>query len=219
MKKVILFLSLMIVLSCKPQKISKTVIPTVDSKFEKFDVEAFKSNAVRGTHFMITNVYTLRQDKQSKGYLQGEYINSSFFKLNKFFYSDGNIESKGLLFNEGSPIGIWYYFDESGKLVKEENTDEGYGFTPEKVVRYCEKNKIELPKGYHESGFYTQVRKETFNGKKVWVIKYQDPAKPAYTNYSKNGYEYEIVLFETVILDGQTGKVLKVIPSDNFNPD
>ncbi|OCA72754.1 hypothetical protein BBH99_02905 [Chryseobacterium contaminans] len=174
------------------------MLPTVDSKFEKFDVEAFKSNAVRGTYFIMTNVCTLRQDKQSKGYLQGEYINSSFFKLNKFFYSDGNIESKGLLFNEGSQVGIWYYFDESGKLVKEENTDEGYGFTPEKVVGYCEKNKIELPKGYHESGFYTQVRKEILNGKKVWVIKYLIPGGD----------------IQRVVLDGQTGKELekKVVP-------
>lgn len=139
------FLSLLMVLSYKSQN-RKDILPTVDSKFEKFDVEAFKSNAVRGTHFIMTNVCTLRQDKQSRGYLQGEYINTSFFKVNKFFYSDGDIESKGLLFNEGSQVGVWYYFDESGKLIKEENTDEGYGFTPEKVVVYCEKNKIELPK-------------------------------------------------------------------------
>lgn len=214
MKKVMLFLSLMIVLSCKPQKISKTIIPTVDNKFEKITRiinESRTDEIIDNKHIIYTSA--------SSGFDVVYYGKDKYFSVVKNYYPSKNIQNKGAEFNEGSQVGIWYYFDESGKLVKEENTDEGYDFTPEKVVRYCEKNKIELPKGYHESGFYTQVRKETLNGQRVWVIKYQDPAKPAYTNYSKNGYEYEIVLFETVILDGQTGKVLKIIPSDNFKSD
>ncbi|WP_228448477.1 hypothetical protein [Chryseobacterium sp. CH25] len=126
-------------------------------------------------------------------YRERSFNRNSFLHTNKFFYDNGYIKKKGRLFNEGSSIGVWYYFDESGKLVKEENTDEGYGFTPEKLVRYCEKNKIELPKGYHESGFYTQVRKETLNGKKVWVIKYLIPGGD----------------IQRVVLDGQTGKELE----------
>jgi|UPI0006477DA1 hypothetical protein len=174
------------------------MIPQIDNKFEKFDVKKFNEVSVRGYYKLDKGDHVFIQDFQSPGYRELEYIQSSYFKIVVFFYENGGVEKKGLLFNEGSPIGIWYYFDESGKLVKEENTDEGYSFTPENVVRYCEENKIELPKGYKGSGFHTQVKKEDLNGKKVWVIKY-------------------LILggdIQIVILDGQTGKELekKIVP-------
>ncbi|RXM50315.1 MULTISPECIES: hypothetical protein [unclassified Chryseobacterium] len=174
------------------------MIPTIDRSLEKFDVEYFEKNSTRGTFVKNIDNDIIIEDRQSFGYIRQQYDNNSVFNKNILFYRSGNIKEKGIAFNEGSPIGIWYYFDESGKLVKEENTDEGYNFTPEKVVGYCEKNKIELPKGYHESGFYTQVRKETLNGKKVWVIKYLIPGGD----------------IQKLVLDGQTGKELekKVVP-------
>ncbi|OCA72684.1 hypothetical protein BBH99_02915 [Chryseobacterium contaminans] len=174
------------------------MIPTIDRSLEKFDVEYFEKNSTRGTFVKNIDNDIIIEDRQSFGYIRQQYDNNSMFNKNILFYRSGNIKEKGIAFNGGSPIGVWYYFDESGKLVKEENTDGGYDFTPEKVVRYCEKNKIELPKGYHESGFYTQVRKETLDDKKVWVIKYLIPGGD----------------IQRVVLDGQTGKELekKVVP-------
>ncbi|OCA72753.1 hypothetical protein BBH99_02900 [Chryseobacterium contaminans] len=167
------------------------MIPTVDNKFEIINTEELKDITINDN-----KTATFVSAKIGSGYT--EYFKDSYFIIVKNYYSSKNIENKGIAFNEGSQVGIWYYFDESGKLVKEENTDEGYGFTPEKVVEYCEKNKIELPKGYHESGYYTKVRKETLNGKKVWVIKYLIPGGD----------------IQRVVLDGQTGKELekKVVP-------
>ncbi|WP_336960812.1 hypothetical protein [Chryseobacterium contaminans] len=185
------FLSLVIVLSCKSQKINKTIIPTVDNKFEIINTEELKDITINDN-----KTTTFVSAKIGSGYT--EYFKDSYFIIVKNYYSSKSIENKGIAFNEGSQVGIWYYYDESGKLIREENTDEGYGFTPEKVVEYCEKNKIELPKGYHESGYYTNVRKETLNGKKVWVIKYLIPGGD----------------IQRVVLDGQTGKELekKVVP-------
>lgn len=184
------------------------MIPTVDNKVEKFDIEKFKKNALRGTFLINMKNITIKQDEQKPGYLEELYSNNAVFMLNKFFFDNGNIEKKGYMFNKGSQIGIWYYFDESGKLIKEENKDEGYDFKPEDVVKYCENHKIKLTKGYHESGFQSSIVKEERQGRKVWVIKYQDPTKQTYDNYSKDGYEIEVALHETIILDGKTGKLL-----------
>ncbi len=38
-----------------------------------------------------------------------------FFVKNS--YPSKSIENKGIAFNNGSPVGIWYYFDETGKLT------------------------------------------------------------------------------------------------------
>ncbi|WP_426477424.1 hypothetical protein ACP3T3_19655 [Chryseobacterium sp. CBSDS_008] len=177
------------------QELQNKMIPKIDNKFEKFDIKTFNENINSDESFILLKSADGIQQLQKQSY---GFINRLFYKENQFvlikkFYNNYNLKEKGLLFNEGSPIGIWYYFDESGKLIKEENTDEGYRFTPEKIVKYCEKNKIELPKGYHESGFYTRVRKDVLNGKKVWIIEYLIPDGD----------------IQKVVLDGQSGAELE----------
>ncbi|QDP86676.1 hypothetical protein FNJ88_09490 [Chryseobacterium sp. SNU WT5] len=135
------------------------------------------------------------------GFGEVKYNEETYFSFVKNFYPSKSIENKGIAFNNGSPVGIWYYFDELGNLIKEENTDEGYDFSPEDVVEYCEKHKIQLPKGYQDSGFQTKVDKREENGKKVWKISHQI-----------SGDE-----IEKLILDGKTGKELskKIVPFIN----
>ena len=70
-----------------------------------------------------------------------------------------------------------------------------------KVINYCEKHKINLPKGYQDSGYQTKVLKQEIHGKKVWFISYQisgDQIKEIY-------------------LDGKTGEELrrKIVPFIN----
>lgn len=139
-------------------------------------------------------------DKQSYGYIKQLYKND-FFCYTYLFYQNGNIKEKGVTLNNGSSVGIWYYFDESGQLIKEENTDGDYDFTPENIINYCEKHKINLPKGYQDSGYQTKVLKQEIDGKKVWFISYQisgDKIKEIY-------------------LDGKTGEELsrKIVPFIN----
>ncbi|WP_426480611.1 hypothetical protein [Chryseobacterium sp. R2ACT005] len=169
----------------------------MSNEFEKITIQSSKKkddDRCIETPEEIKEIFSASKD----GYKLSIYHENSLYKLDKSYYKNGYVKNKSLSFNMGSPIGILYHFDKSGKLIKEENTDEGYRFTPEKVVMYCEKNKIELPKGYHESGFYTRVRKDVLNGKKVWVIEYLIP----------NGD------IQKVVLDGQSGAELeqKVVP-------
>mgnify|MGYP004718898581 FL=1 len=91
-------------------------------------------------------------------------------------------------------------------MIKEENTDEGYAFTPEDVIKYCEQNGIKLSKGYHErDGYQTGVYKNELDGKKVWLISYL---------ISLNKQDKEV----KITLDGQTGKVIKreEFPYDSY---
>ncbi|WP_454046634.1 hypothetical protein [Chryseobacterium sp. Marseille-Q8038] len=136
------------------------------------------------------------------GYGLSIYYENSFYKSDKLYYKNGYIKNKSLSFNMGSPVGILYYFDKSGKLIKEENTDEGYDFKSENIIAYCEKNKIDLPKGYHDSGYQARVLKQDFEGKKVWRISHQIAGDK----------------IEEIILDGKTGKELQKKTVPFYNP-
>ena len=170
------------------------MIPVVDKKFEKFDVENFNKNSDREFLKFKKNGNIITQDFQSPGYREIHYNTDLYFKLVIFFNNNGKAYKKGYLFNRGSQIGIWYHYNESGKLIKEEDTDIGYDFGPMEVLRYCKKNGISLPKGYQEYGFHTRVLKLEREGKKVWKIFY--PIKSD--------------LMKEIVLDGKTGKELEI---------
>ncbi|WP_312287567.1 hypothetical protein [Chryseobacterium gleum] len=197
MNKIIILVGLGFFTQCQSQELQETMIPKISNEFEKITIQNSKKK--EDDRCIETPEGRKEIFSASKGgYRLSIYYENSFYKSDKFYYKNGYIKNKSLSFNMGSPVGILYHFDKAGKLIKEENTDEGYSFTPEKVVKYCEKNKIELPKEYHESGFYTRIRKDVLNGKKVWVIEYLNSDRD----------------IQKVTLDGQSGTELekKVIP-------
>ncbi|WP_228414511.1 hypothetical protein [Chryseobacterium sp. SNU WT5] len=197
MKKLIfLAVSNVFFIQCQSQKISKDMISNLDNKSEKLTKimkDSREDIIINKEHIIYTSA--------NVGFGEVKYNEETYFSFVKNFYPSKSIENKGIAFNNGSPVGIWYYFDELGNLIKEENTDEGYDFSPEDVVEYCEKHKIQLPKGYQDSGFQTKVDKREENGKKVWKISHQI-----------SGDE-----IEKLILDGKTGKELskKIVPFIN----
>jgi hypothetical protein len=195
--KIIILVGLGFFTQCQSQELQETMIPKISNEFEKITIQNSKKK--EDDRCIETPEGRKEIFSASKGgYRLSIYYENSFYKSDKFYYKNGYIKNKSLSFNMGSPVGILYHFDKAGKLIKEENTDEGYSFTPEKVVKYCEKNKIELPKEYHESWFYTRIRKDVLNGKKVWVIEYLNSDRD----------------IQKVTLDGQSGTELekKVIP-------
>lgn len=195
MKKLILFTWLVLSsVQCNSQK-TNTMIPIVDKKFEKILIE-------NRTRKKIENGKVTIFISAEIGFNETVYLEDSYFNIVKNFYKSTYILNKGIEFNEGSPIGIWYYYDESGKLTKEEDTDIGYDFGPMEVVKYCEENKIVLPKGYQPTGYQTRVLKQEFEGKKVWRISYQIAGDK----------------IQQILLDGKTGKELqkKIVPF--YNP-
>lgn len=197
MKRIIAILILFLFIQCHAQNSSTMKKPFVDNSFEKFDVEKFESHRKNKNSQVIVNDsnvdFTQQLQIQSYGYIDRRFLKEDYFVIIRKFYKNKSIMTKGLFFIEGSKVGIWYHFDEDGSLIKEENTDEGYDFGPDQVIAYCESNKIELPKGYHDSGFQTEVIKSEKDGKKVWVI----------SHLLSSGDK-----IEKITLDGKTGKVL-----------
>ncbi len=189
-------------IQCQSQEIQNIMIPKVRKEFEKIDIQKFdekwKDERCVETPEGITEIFSASKG----GYRLSIYHENSFYKLDKLYYRNGNIKNKSLSFNNGSPAGILYHFNESGKLIKEENTDEEYDFKPENIIAYCEKNKINLPKGYHDSGYQTRVLKQDFEGKKVWRISHQIAGDK----------------IEEIILDGKTGKELQKKTVPFYNP-
>jgi len=188
MYKVLIIIWLSAFIQCDAQKKIKKMMPIIDDKFEKFDIEEFKKNSVRGTVMSKGENLNIIDDKQSFGFIRQLYKDDAFC-YNYLFYNNGFIMEKGISFNNGSAVGIWYYFDQTGRLAREEDTDAGYSFAPDDVIKYCEKHNISLPKGYRDSGFQTSVLKEELNTKKVWVISHQISGDQ----------------IERIVLDGNTG--------------
>ncbi|PWW16257.1 hypothetical protein [Chryseobacterium sp. AG844] len=191
-EKLFVVLLLGLFLQCQCQELQKIMIPKITNEFEKITIQNSKKkddDRCIETPEGRKEIFSASEG----GYILSIYYENAFYKSDKFYYKNGYIKNKSLSFNMGSPVGMLYYFDKSGKLIKEENTDEGYSFTPEKVVKYCEKNKIDLPKGYHDSGYQARVLKQVFEGKKVWRISHQTAGDK----------------IEEIILDGKTGEELE----------
>ena len=207
MKRLILqLLGLLVCLqSCKAQQKTmedqEIIIPKIDNKFEKFDIDKF--NPLEDNLVIKLDKYYIKRLKQSFGFAEHLILENAFFSIFKLYFDNGYIKEKGISFNNGSEYGIWYEFDQEGNLINETNTDTGYDFGWKKVILYCEAHKIPLTKGYVTSGFQTTIYKEkNEQGANVWVITYQIAGDQ---------------LLE-LTLDGKTGKELNRKKLEFINP-
>lgn len=191
----ILYIILIFFFNCNAQKTSsmeeKIMIPKLTKNKEIIDIDLFKEKM---RYEKQTNNEHKVFSRGNIGFGEVTYFNNSFFKRVKSFYPNKNSRKKGVSFNNGSKYGIWYEFNEEGKLIKEINTDEGYTFGWDKIIEYCEKNNIILEKGYpKQGGIKTEIYKNEEDGNKVWTI--------TYYNYKKEQYL-------GLTIDGKIGKLL-----------
>lgn len=146
-------------------------------------------------------------------YATVKYLINSNYAIKKVYHGNGMIKEKGVFFNgnDYTKLGLWYEFDDKGKLTKEINHNDGYKFPFQEVLRFCQLKNIKVIKGDMrklEGGFYTDISKREINGKKVWVIKYQDGIKNpenVVTDGNKTLYKS---IYEEIILDGETGNII-----------
>lgn len=213
-----------------PKTKSMYYIPNVNSSFEKFDFQKDKEKYTKtsliyssnneeylGTSYdfeekiddkTIIKYYGLLKNGKIITPYETTFYNNSPFATRKTFYPNGNIKEKGLYIVSGNfHKGIWYHFDESGKLTHTIDNDKIFGFSWEQVEKFMEENKIPMPLGdayihgkteiyrsspllYPQSSVTDPIFK---SDKKLWSITW-------------NGGEFN--LYYNVVLEGDSGKML-----------
>ncbi|WP_211660307.1 hypothetical protein [Pedobacter nototheniae] len=180
----------------------KNMIPAIDKNFEIFDSERynrlFKKNPHYQSEFLADGTYIeMTVANAGKNYL--ETAPNSYLMISKAYFNNGNIKAKGLGFNaDGFQKGIWYEFNENGQLIKETDYDKHYKFTFEDILKFCEREHIEVKKGpiLQSTGFHTAIRR-------------------GYSLLMENVSWWEIDwlkrsdLIETIKLNGNTGVVVE----------
>lgn len=198
----------------------KLITKTVHPNFEKFDADSFskmqqslklseqnpleidnekKSSSKQIIYTNNTIVFKeFRSNKLVKEIIKSDQITIDveyldyFFRLQKDYYRNGNIRSKGIGSWLGFSIGKGYLYDEQGNLIEIRDADVGYKYSYDKVFDFCKKNNISLEE--KTSGPKLTITKVTDlnTNKKNWYI-----SSPNFQNM-----EYDIF-----VLDGNTGKI------------
>ncbi|WLD23261.1 hypothetical protein NU10_11160 [Flavobacterium dauae] len=222
----VLFFSL-IALQCKSQKLNPENMNTiVTPEFKRFDYK--KIEDLKEKYNSNINLSSVRKDstadfkftKEYKDYQLLEYDKNGnlhqktilkednsveiYQKLTPFldyyerYFSDGNIAVKGITSWLGFGIGKQYIFTKDGKIRNKKDFDEGFKFTFNDLLNYCNENEIDLAS---ECEFPHRVVKTQDNSnKKYWIIEYCN---------SRLGR------IDSFKIDGETGKVI-LKHSENF---
>lgn len=205
MKKYILLLILIIVTSCNAQK-KLLMIPEIDNRFEIFD--NFKYDSLKNIDIHNTNEYLydgsyieMLSVKAGK-YYRKTYKNS-YFTISKSYYVNGIIKRKGVMNNTQTfQVGIWYEFDEEGKLIKKIDYDQPFKFTFEDIIKFCQKENIEVENGpILQNGWHNEISRNIENGQPIWKIEHLKKTD----------------LVEIIKLDGITGEILGAETYDYIN--
>jgi len=212
-KKILIYVLLGLLTSCIAQKnkeksIKKDImIPKLDRNFEMFDLNRYNRLQALNPYLvkeLMTNGNYLEMFKSDAGLGIYETLSNSYFQISKVYYKNGYIKAKGVEFNGYAfNMGIWYEFDESGKLIKETDYDKPYKFTFDDIVKFCENEKILLQKGpiLQNTGYHTVIRRDHNAESSWWQIEWLK--KPN--------------VIEIIKLDGNTGKILKRQDTDYTN--
>nr|WP_199158258.1 hypothetical protein [Pedobacter sp. ASV2] len=188
----------------------KTTIPIIDKNFEIFDSvrysRLFEKNPHYQSEFLADGTYIeMTVANAGKNYL--ETTPNSYLMISKAYFNNGNIKSKGLAFNaDAFQKGIWYEFNENGQLIKETDYDKYYKFTFEDILKFCEREHIEVKKGpiLQSTGFHTAIRRGyslLMDNVSWWEIDWLKKSD----------------LIETIKLNGNTGVVVEKIERGYIN--
>jgi hypothetical protein len=183
--KEILIISLMFtVFSCKPQNKKQTEVEKikhyqmkdkqeynrlVNKDFETFDIKKFYENNEDGIGktYKLRNNIKIEESAGEKGswFVKNELINNSLYNIYKEFYQSGKVKSKGPKFKDDCKIGIWYDFDENGKLIKETDLDKTFKITVKDIIEFLKKNEADLFSNFTSvnRSYYEATKKGTWN--------------------------------------------------------
>jgi hypothetical protein len=164
------------------QKKDTMYIPKITKDFEKFDMALYnrlEKKSVDRNEWLPDGRYIQVFDLNDT-YVYRESHKDSYFQIVKTFYKNGNIKTKGLEFNTINlgtfSKGIWYQFDEQGKLIKEIDYDKDFTFGFNDVVAFCTKENISLKTGVikYGSGMHTYITRTSGSSSSPseWIVKW-----------------------------------------------
>ena len=187
---------------------TETKRPSIDNKVEHLDIKQYENKLVRRKPRVGEEVPKYEYKEETPYYtitVEGDYTYGFTYRkefktapfnyyIFKCFYPNFSLWNKliGGRFNNGSKIllGIGYWFNENGQLVKEENYDEGWGFSYEQAVRFAQSK-------YDEDTFKKMsIIKVKENGWKYWFICTEGVYGDGYGE------------IEELKLDAQTGEII-----------
>ena len=182
--------------------------PSIDNKVEHLDIKQYENKLVRRKPRVGEEVPKYEYKEENPYYtitVEGDYTYGFTYekKIKSFpynylifkrFYPNFSIWGKfvGAEFNGGSTVNLGkrYVFNENGQLIKEENYDEGWGFSYEQAVRFAQSK-------YDEDTFKKmRIYKTTENGWKYWSV------------YTGGVYGDGYGEIEHLKLDAQTGEII-----------
>lgn len=138
----------------------------------------------------------------------------AFYTIEKHYYSNGYIKQKGKIFGKNVKIGIWYYFDNTGKLVKEVNEDAKFEkMDHQKVLSILqEKQLIDTITGANRDGIEATFNDSILVGtNKYWKIKVERKkdinSVQGFMNETINGVRWKgpFYYYYTFTIDSKTG--------------
>ncbi|TRX36178.1 hypothetical protein FNW52_09130 [Flavobacterium sp. ZT3R18] len=185
MKKIILFASLLLLYSCKTGLITNQE-KKGDYMFEKFDFASRDNNYKEYKKGNSEHSFFLKDGSEflTVVYKEGCEMwilppKPAFYTVNKVYYRGGIIKEKGKYFGKfdlGSTpikIGVWTYFDEQGKVIREEDEDKKFGnFGYNELLTFLDQEKvINLRTGKNRENFSAFINYTELKGRKIWHVK------------------------------------------------
>ena len=134
MKNIILLCVVFFTMSnCKPQNKKQEIIGKIKDKkmeheynklvnkeFEKFNIDRFNKNKDEAGDYIYNlndGTKVIEYGNAESGYFSEQTPNNSLYVISKGYYLNLGIRAKGITFGSiGCVLGIWYEFDENGKL-------------------------------------------------------------------------------------------------------
>lgn len=214
-----LIFTLFLIVYCKSQKPNIMKLPKIDDKTEIYKsniADKFMTDVnTKNKKLPLKEQYGFgKKDKNGIGFRIYDPINKRdivnytkyddnitgidfsenlIFGVFKEYYNNMTLKTKGIYCVYGFKVGKWYHYDEKGNLISTEDTDKGYDFNYEDIIKYCEKNNIPLV--HNDPPKSAQIQKIFFKEKYIWMIYY---------------YDYPSGFVRVIHISGKDGSVLGV---------
>jgi hypothetical protein len=179
----------------------------IHDRTEFFDIEKFYENnkeglfKIRTIENRIKTIYTA--GKEGAWFTTLSTGEGSFFSVYKEYSRKGIIRCKWVTFrNKGAAVGMKYYFDAEGRLLKSDDLEKDFLFTPQQAIGFCLEKNIDL---LGENNHFIERYRDHSDKKSFYVVSYQG----AYHQISGRIF---------IILDGTTGMQERVVIQPSGRP-